>query len=178
MIHLNRNERRTAIVGILILALWTMHSFVIKPIKARTTTLHRIIPQKQEELSVLHDKADLCRALQSDTSELQERIAHQDPTFELLPRLEAMLEALQLKDSILQMDQQTIPVDSSYSENVVEILLDSVTLEQIVAFIQSIETSEALLQTGSMHITHNPTNEERLNCTLSIHHPRITQQQG
>jgi hypothetical protein len=178
MIHLNRNERRTAIVGILILALWTMHSFVIEPIKARTSTLHRIIPQKQEELSALHDKANLYQSLQSDTAGLQERIAHQDPAFELLPRLEAMLEALQLKNSIRQMDQQTIPLDSAYSENVVEIRLDSITLEQIVAFIQSIETSEALLQTGSMYLTQNPTNQERLNCTLSIHHPRITQQQG
>jgi len=178
MIHLNKNERRTAIVGILVLALWAMHSFVVKPIKSRTTTLHRIIPQKQEELSVLHDKASLYKALQSDTSGLQERIADQDPAFELLPRLEAMLEALQLRESIVRMDQQSIPLDSSYSENVVEILLDNVTLEQVVAFIQSIETSETLLQTRSMHLTHDPANEERLNCTLSIHHPRITQQQG
>ncbi len=178
MIHLNSNERRTALIGILVLALWATHSLVIKPVKSRIATLHRVIPQKQEELSSLHDKASLYRSLRSDISGILDRIAHQDPTFELPPRLEAILETLKLKESVLRMDQQTIPLDSSYSENTVEILLDSVTLEQVVAFIQSIETSEALLQTRSMHLTRNPTNDERLNCTLSIHHPRITQQQG
>jgi len=176
MIHLNRSERKTAIVGILVVALWAMHSFVTRPINARTTTLHRIIPQKQEELSVLRDKANLYQGLLSDTSGLQQRIAHQDPAFELLPQLEAMLEALQLKESVVQMDQQSVPLDSSYSENVVEIRLDSVTLEQVVAFLQSLETAEALLQTRSIHLTQNTTNEERLNCALSIHHPRIMQQ--
>ena len=145
MIHLNSSERRTALIGILVLALWASYGFVIKPVKSRIATLHRIIPQKQEELSSLHDKAGLYKTLRSDISGLLDRIINQDPAFELLPRLEAMLETLKLKESVLQMDQQTIPLDSSYSENIVEILLDNVTLEQIVALIQSIETSEALL---------------------------------
>ncbi len=178
MIHLNRTERRTAIIGTLILALWATYSFVIEPVKSRTTTLHRVIPKKQEELSSLYDQAKRFRSLQQDTSGLQERIAQQDPAFELLPHLEMMLETLRIKESVTQMKEHTIPLDSSYSENIVEILLDSVTLEQIVAFVQSIETSEALLQTRSLHLTHNPANEERLNCTLSVHHPKMTQQQG
>ncbi len=47
MIHLNRNEQRTAAISILVLAIWAVYGFVIKPVISRTATLHRVIPQKQ-----------------------------------------------------------------------------------------------------------------------------------
>ena len=177
MIHLNRNEQRTAAISAVVLAIWALYGFVVKPAISRTATLQRVIPQKQEEMASLRKQVSDYKVLHSVGAGLQERIARQDPTFELLPYLDAMLQQRELQESS-SMQQQIIPLDAAYAETVVEILLDGITLEQIVDLLQSLEASEALLQARSLHITHDSTDAGRLDCVLAIHNPKMLPQPG
>jgi len=106
---------------------------------------------------------------------LRAKIASQQKTFELLPFLESLIEECSLAKNVSTMKQQVLPIDSNYSETIVEVRLESLSLDRLVNFLWRIESSQVLARTKSLYIKRNATNKDLLDSVLEIHNAKLTQ---
>jgi hypothetical protein len=151
---------------------WALYGFAIRPTQDRIRSLERIIPEKQDELEQIRDKSAEYVALRNEFESIQARIADQDPTFELLPYLEKLVEQHDLTKHLDGMKKDPVPAQPGYAETSVTIDLKGISLTQLVRFLDAVEGSEVVAQIGSLHIRKDSAGEGRLASTLQIVSPR------
>lgn len=172
--HLTRRERRLAAalgVGVI---LWSLHIMVVKPTGARIRTLERIVPEKQHEWRELQARIDEYVRLREGSERLRAKMAAQDPEFQLLPFLEALLENHGLTRHVSNMVLNTVQLQPHYSETIVEVKLENASLKQLLDFVMAVEGSDALAYVGSLHIHTAPDNAASLHSTVQIHRPQLS----
>lgn len=174
MIHLNRREKRLAIGMAAVVAVWAIYGYGIRPTQERIATLERVIPERQSELEQLRDMSDKYSALQRRFEATRTRLAQQNPTFELLPFLETLIERHKLTAHVHGM-KQDLPVESRgpYAETSVAINLEGISLAQLVRFLEAVDTAEVVAQIGSLHVHKSRTNEGTLASNIQIVSPRL-----
>lgn len=172
MIQLNTRERLLAIVLLVAFAVWAAWAVAVEPARDRIRTLERIIPEKQSQLHQLQTNGAEYAALENEFKGLRAKMAAQDPHFELLPFLERMIESHKLAGHATWKQPNIVQVQPDYSEAVVTIELQDVDLRQLVAFLTALESSDAVVQVGSLHIRKDATNDALLDSTVEIHSPR------
>ena len=173
MIQLTRRERRLGISVIAVGAVWALYGFVIEPTRDRIHTLHRIIPEKQNELREVQALSSKYVALRQEVENVQRRMAEQDSDFLLLPFLESLIEQHEMTPYVVTMERDTRPSQPGYSETLVEIGLEGMTLRQLVRFLEAVETSGALIHIGNLDIHRNSENAAQLDSRIQIHSPRL-----
>lgn len=152
---------------------WGLYGFVIEPMQDRIRTLQRIIPEKQSELQDVQAASTRYIALRQEVENIQRHMAEQDSDFQLLPFLETLIERHQLTPHVVTMERGTRPSQPGYSETLVEIGLEDITLRPLVSFLEAVETSGVLVQVGNLDIRRNPENTARLDSRIQIHSPRL-----
>jgi len=150
-----------------------LYGFVIEPMQDRIRTLQRVIPERQSELREVQTLSGKYLALRQDVDDVQARMAEQDSGFQLLPFLEALIEQHQLTSYVATMERDTLSSQPGYSETQVEIGLEGITLQQLVGFLEAVETSGVLAHVGNLYIHKAPGNGMRLNSTIQINSPRL-----
>jgi hypothetical protein len=70
------------------------------------------------------------------------------------------------------MRTRTIQPQPDYSETVVTIELQDVALRQIINFLTDVETTDAVVRVGSLHIRKDAVNDALLDSTVEIYSPR------
>lgn len=169
MIALTQRERLLGLSLAAALSASCLYAVVIRPTYHRIQTLERIIPEKQSELHALEAKSVEYTALCKGFEDFRAKAAAQDPNFRLLPYLENLLDKHGLTKNIVNMAPDALQLQPDYSETVVKITLDGVSLKQLVGFLKEVESSTACTQIGSLHIRKNPTDEVLLDSTVEIH---------
>ena len=175
MIRLTRREKRFAVALAAVIAAWLIFSFVIKPAAERSETLRRVIPEKQDELRQLRAKSNEYIFLRNSLAELRTKVASQDSSFELLAFLETLIGKSGLTTKVATMKQQVIPLEPDYSETIVEIKLENLTLSRLVDFLAKVESSDVLARTKNLHIKTNPSNKDLLDSVVRIHGAKLAQ---
>lgn len=176
MIQLTRRERRLGIGAATALAVWGIYALAIEPMRDRVRQLHRMIPEKQNELREVQAKSAACLAFERAVEEAQERMARQDPDFQLLPFLESLTEQHGLTAYLVRIQQQDGTATTlGSSETIVEIGLEGVPLRQLISFLQAIENSAVAAQVGSLHIRKQTQGNARLDATIQIYSPSVPQ---
>jgi len=172
MIALTKRERLLALGLAAAVTVSSLYAVVIRPTYHRIQTLERIIPEKQSELHALEAKSVEYTALCKGFEDLRAEAAAQDPNFQLLPYLEELLDKHGLTKNVVTMAPDALQLQPDYSETVVKIELDGVSLRQLVGFLKEIEASQVCTQIGSLHIRKNPTSDALLDSTVEIHGPQ------
>jgi hypothetical protein len=173
MIQLTRRERRLGIVMTAVATVLALYGFAIEPMRDRIETLQRIIPEKQGELREIQASSAEYIALRRARESVEARIGAQDSDFQLLPFLESLIEQHRLTRQVVTMERDALPAQSGYSETIVKIGFEGITLRQLVAFLEAVETSGVIAQIGSLHVRKDAKNETRLISILHIHSPQI-----
>lgn len=174
MIHLNRREKRLAIGMAVVVAVWAVYGYAIRPTQERIATLERVIPEKQSELEQLRDMSDKYIVLQRRFEAIRTRLVQQDPTFELLPFLENLIERHELTVHLQGMKQDlSVESRAPYAETSVAIDLEGISLAQLVRFLEALDTADIVAQIGSLHIHKSRTNEGTLASKIQIVSPRL-----
>jgi type II secretory pathway component PulM len=173
---LTTRERLLAGGLIAAVGIWLLYAVAIKPTCQRIRTLERVIPEKQAELHTLQAKSIEYVALRKDFEDFRAGAGTQDPNFQLLPYLEKLIKRHGLDKNIAaDMAPHTVEVEPGYSETVVKIDLQGISLKQLVDLLKEIEASEACAQIGSLHIHRDPEVETLLDSTVEIHSPQSGQ---
>lgn len=155
-----------------VIAVWALYAVAIKPARSRIRTLQRVIPEKQAQLQELQARSEEYMALQERFQMLRAKMASQERDFQLLPFLETMIERHELAGNVVTMQRDILRPQPDYSEVVVTIELQDVSLRQLVDFLTAVEASEAVIQVGSLHIRKDATNETLLDSTVGIYSPQ------
>ncbi|MEN6426508.1 MAG: type II secretion system protein GspM, partial [Phycisphaerales bacterium] len=108
MIQMNRRERLLSIALAGALGVWAVWAFAIEPMRERIRTLERILPEKQTQVQELQEKGQEYVALEDKFKGLRARLASQDPSFQLLPFLEAMIQRHKLAGHVPTMRPDTV----------------------------------------------------------------------
>ena len=175
MIRLTRREKLLAGGLVIFIAAWSLFTAGVKPALARIETLNRVIFQKQQELEKLRARSKEYILIRDGLDNLRTKVASQQKTFELLPFLESLIEECGLAKNVATMKQQVLPIDSNYSETIVEVRLEKLSLRHLVDFLGKVESSEVLARTKSLYIKRNATNKDLLDLVVEIHNAKLTQ---
>ena len=173
MVHLSHRERYLAGSVALIVGCWALYAAVAAPVRDRIATLQRVIPDKRDELREVQARSAEYSAKREAFEGLRARIAAHEPDFELPSYLEALVEKQQLGAHVATMTPNTLQLQPDYSETIVGIELEAVSLEQLARFLEQIETSRAFAAVGSLHIYRSPQDAALLNATIEIHSPHL-----
>ncbi len=175
MIRLTRREKLLAGGFVIFAAAWLLFTVGVKPALGRIETLNRVISEKQQELEKLRTRSKEYILLRDSLNDLHTKVASQQKNFELLPLLESLIAKCGLSENVSTMNQQELPIDSNYSETVVEIRLENLSLNQLVDFLYKIESSQVLARTKSLYIKRNPANKNLLDSVIEIHNAKLIQ---
>ena len=172
--QITQRERLLSVGLVVVLAAWAWYALAVRPARDRVRTLQRIIPEKQTHLRDLQAMSVRYTALRNNFTQLRETLASQEADFQLLPFLESQIERHQLARHVVTMQPDIVQPQPDYSEVVVTIELHDVSLKQLVSFLSDVETSEAIVRVGSLHLRQDPQNNARLDSTVGIHSPRLS----
>lgn len=175
MIRLTKREKLLALALAVFTGGWGLYALAVKPALERTTTLGRVISEKQVELEKLRAKSSEYISLSENLSSVRKKVASQEKGFELLPFLETMIREQGLASKVAAMKQRVLQLGTDHSDTVVEVRLENLTLRQIIDFLQKVESSNVLAKTKSLYIKKNITNMEMLDSIIEIHNPKLSQ---
>lgn len=175
MIRLTKREKHLAAALAVFFLGWSLFGLIIEPAKGRIATLKRVIPEKQAELNKLSAAAKEYIFLSDSRRDLFSKAASQPQTFELLPFLESLVQRCGLEKNVAKMQQRVVPLGAGYSQTIVEIEIQALSMAHLVNFLQKVESSDILARTASLHIKKSRAKENLLDAVIEIHNPKPAQ---
>jgi len=178
MIRLTRREKVLAAALAAVAVAWSFFALVVKPAQDRIETLGRVIPQKQEELRKLRAAAEEYIYLRDSLRDLRAKVASQGETFELLPFLESLISRSDLEKNAATIKPRVLPLGPEYSQTIVEIDIEGLTLDRLVEFLRKVESADAPAGIRSLNIKKSRTNKELLDSVIEIQNARLARRGG
>lgn len=173
--RLTRRERWLAVSMAVLIAAWLLFTVAIRPAIERMETLNRVIPEKQRTLQELRTKSARYLVLRAGLDNLQRQADAGEKEFELLAFLESITNDLHLAEKVTMMKQQVVQLDSDYSETIVEVKLENITLKQLVEFLLTTKSSNQFLCVRSLYTRKNVANPNLLDAVTQISTLRLNE---
>lgn len=173
MIQLNPRERQL-LIGLGLFALvFGIYTQMIRPVRTEVESLSETLPQKQQELVQVTDKASALDSLTQQRQQLQDRIRQQGRK-ELMPYVDELLRRFDLEPFVT--DRK--PLDSLYltqtiEENRIEIRWENIVFKDLLNFLAVIDAPENLCRIQSLNIQHNSEETSRVNASVTIARPQL-----
>lgn len=175
MIRLTRREKLLAGGLFLFAAAWFLFAVAVNPTLDRIETLNRVISEKQQELEEVRTISEEYMYLNNILDNVHAKVDSQQETFELLPFLESLIEECGLAKNLETMKRQVLQIDSNYSEVIVEVRLESLSIGRLVDFLSKVESSQARIRTKSLYIKRNMVNKNLLDSVIEIRNAELSQ---
>lgn len=173
--RLTHRERWFVVSVAILIAAWLIFALGIRPAVERIEVLNRVIPEKQRALQELRAKSVKYLALQAGLDSLKRQANVGEEEFELLAFLESITTELRLAKKVTTMKQEVLRLNSNYSETVVEVKLESVTLKQLVEFLVRIKSSNHILRIKSLYTKKNTSSPDLLHTVIQISTLRLNE---
>lgn len=166
---LNRRERLTVYGAAAAILVFIVVQFIIFPVLDSRTTLRREIDEKRLNLNEIHKlKAEydaLTRTNQIAAAQLKKRAKN----FSLFSFLDNLAGKSGIKQNIVYMKPSTSNLKNSpYTLSIVEIKVQSLTMEQTLNFLHGIEMSGNQVWVKRMSLTRDEKKEGLLNSTMQV----------
>jgi type II secretory pathway component PulM len=152
MIDLKSREKKiiTALAALVIVALIQV-VFISPALKKRTDLNRRIIQARRQlaELRVLKEEYD---QILVETEKINRKVSARPRSFTLFSFLDQTATKLNLKNNMASMKPSRRGIDSNLSEEMVEVRLEGISLENLVAYLYEIERTGAAVAIASIRI--------------------------
>lgn len=152
MIQLKRREKKIVVACLAIAAVILAHFAVISPALARRNELKSRIQRARvegEELKRLKLQYD---QILKETEKINSRIKNRPRNFTLFSFLDQTASRLNLKNNLAAMKPSRRQVDQHLVEDMVEVRLEGISLENLVAYLYEIERTGAAVVISSIRI--------------------------
>jgi regulator of replication initiation timing len=175
MIRLTRREKLLAGGLLIFAAAWSLFAVAVNPAFDRIETLNRVISEKQQELEEIRAISKEYIYTNNILDNLYVTVDSQRDTFELLPFLESLIEECGLAQNLETMKRQVLQIDSNYSEIIVEVRLESLSIGRLIDFLSKIESLQARAKTKSLYIKRNILNKNLLDSVIEIYNAELSE---
>lgn len=167
--NLQRREKFIVSIGAAALVIILFFYLIVFPLSDRRSSLKNQIIIKTNTLAQIRElKAEyeaLTRHLKRSETELKKR----QPGFTLFSFLDELAGKSGLKQSIGHMRPSTSNLKGSpYTLQLVEMKIDNITMEQLVAFLHGVETTPNLVWVKRMAISKGEKENSLLDATLQV----------
>jgi general secretion pathway protein M len=172
MIRLTQREQRFAIFMAAFVLVSAVYGLAIRPTRQRIATLERLIPDKKQELGQVQAKSREYLALRREFAEARSDATRQDPNFELPSFLESVVDRHQLTTRLISMQPTTLQSASGQGQTAVEISFEGIGMQELMAFLETLEKSDAPTTMGYVHIYHKEGRPAGLDAKIQILGPQ------
>jgi len=165
-----RKERQLAIAAISIFVIAMTYNSLVAPALERMDTLHRVIPEKQQELIEVTQTAHQITHLQNQLDGLNKTLTNQPSNRSAQSSLTKLIQESNLTDHQKNLTQRQHPIDNRYTETTLNLQLQGITLKQLVNLLDRCQNQSPRLTLQNLNLTHTNTS---LNVTLTFSHLAI-----
>ncbi len=167
MLHRRAKQRICILGGMSVLVLWWGYSGLIVPARQRVQTLQRLIPQKKEELSRLNQLSGRYEMINNKLGRVNEQI-NADDGFEIIANAEKLIKACELQQRVRSMNQQVIPFDQHYSQVVVDLSMNRLSMSELVDFLRGIRESDTRMRIKNLSVKRQGSGGQWLDVQLQL----------
>jgi type II secretory pathway component PulM len=171
--HLGTRERLFVLGGGAVILLALLYTLVIDPWRAASLRLEQQTVVAQRELHELQTLRQEYYRKKSAVDRIQAQLTQQQH-FSLLSQLEALATQTGTRDTIRAIQPVVRPPDKIYDEEAVEIKMDGVMLEPLIAYLFAIENAPQLMRITSLSIQPRSAHRQFLSviCRVSTFTPK------
>lgn len=166
--RLEKREKFILLFGIFFVVGFIVLQAMVLPYVEARQTMTRSLSRNESELVDIQLLRQEYLELKSRQGDIEKRLTARTPGFSLFSFLEEQAAATKVKNSVTYMKPTANEIDEGFNESIVEMKMERVTLDQLVAFLVKIESEEKIVSIQRISIQENGQEEGLLDTVLSI----------
>lgn len=168
-VNLQKREKIAISIGGVIVVVLLILELIIFPIYDRKENLQRLIVQRTKSLSEMGQLQAEYHALTRNLVSNESQLKNRPRGFTLFSFLDALAGQSGIKQNIIYMKPSTANVKGSpYSLSIVEMKIESLTMNQLVAFLHGVETSPNMVWVKRISLSKGEKNNQLINSILQV----------
>lgn len=165
---LDKREKLTVALGISFLFFFVVLQFGVSPYLNARKKLENSISKKQQELVDLEALQQEYRGFKKQTGGIKEQLKEREANFSLFSFLDKQAAGAGIKELISYMKPSTVEGDEDLQESIVEMKLQQISLEQLVAFLKLIESPQKIVSVKRISIQESGKEKGLLEVIMQI----------
>lgn len=161
-------DRKVLTVGSVFVLLFLILQFGIFPLMDKRDRLRRSIAAREKAVVEMKELQSQYRQLHSKANTLLDQLVGRQADFSLFSFLEQMAAKSNVKQSITYMKPSETADDGPFKEILVEMKLQSITLKQLVDFLQLVESPENVVALKKISVQMNKKEESTLDVIMQV----------
>ena len=166
--RLEKREKWILLFGIFFVTGFIVLQAIVLPYMEARKTMTRSLSRNESELVDIEILRQEYLDLKSRQGDIEKRLAERTPGFSLFSFLEEQAAATKVKNRVTYMKPTANEIDEGFNESIVEMKMERVTLDQLVAFLVKIESEEKIVSIQRISIQENGQEDGLLDSVLSI----------
>ncbi len=166
--QLNKRDKTALIAGSVAVLFFLVIQFAVLPFLSERKRLQKGITSRQTGLLEMKQLRQRYDELHNRAGEVTETLKMRAPGFSLFSFLEKMATEVQIKDRIAYMKPSEQTDKGEYRESLVEMKLQAVSLQQLVDFLEKIESPENVVTLRRLSIQENKKEEASLDAIMQV----------
>ena len=163
-----KREKYVVYSGACLILLFFLFQFIIFPFFEKREWYKKGIATKENELQKLTVQTARYMDLKAGSSQMEKILSNRPRGFTLFSLLERSAGEAGVKDKIKYMKPSTPKSTGTYKESLVEMRLESITLNQLVDFLYRIEKPQDLIIVKRISINDNKQKEGSLDSIVQV----------
>lgn len=165
---LEKREKRIVLAGALFLLCFALFHFAVSPLLRARDQSQKAVIQKKEDIIKIRQLQEEYRKLQNQAMDIQSRLQKRSPSFTLFSFIEERATKAQVKQQINSMTPSSSEGEGPLQESRVDLKLERISLQQLVDFLQQIESTDDVVMIKRISIQENSKEEGTLDAVLHI----------
>jgi len=165
---LERREQRIVLAGIIFILCLALFHFAVSPLLEGRQRAQKSVIQKKEDLVKIRQLQEEYHRLQNQTEEMEKRLQKRNPSFTLFSFIEERATQAKVKEQINSMTPSTSEGDGMLQESRVDLKLEHISLQQLVDFLQQVESAENAVMIKRISIQESNKDEGSLDAVMQI----------
>lgn len=167
--RISRRDRAALAIGGVALVLYLLFQFVISPLSAGNQRLQNKIVIAEKNLALMREMREQYRRLATRSNDLDAQLNARPANFSLFSFLEQKAAQAELgKNNIVYMKPSESLDSGSFRQLLVDMKLQAVSLKQLVAFLEKIESPKNLVALKRLTIQQNSGKDATLDVIMQV----------
>jgi general secretion pathway protein M len=165
---LEKREKRVVMAGAIFLVCFIVFHFAVSPLLQARQQTQKALIQKSEDIKKIRQLQKEYRQLQNQAENIQNRLQKRNPSFTLFSFIEERATKANVKQQINSMTPSTSEGEGPLQESRVDLKLEKISLQQLVDFLQQVESKDDVVAIKRISIQENSKDEGLLDVVMQI----------
>jgi len=165
---LSQREKLALTVGGIVILAFILLQFMVLPLLDKRDRLQQRIVLNGKQFDRMMSLQKRYQELHSQSISISKHLQNRSPDFSLFSFLEQMASRADVKKQIIYMKPSKTLTEGNYSEIMVEMKLQTITLQQLIDFLEYIESPDNVVAIKRISVQVNTKDEAALDVILQI----------